>query len=143
MEPHRTTVGAKKTYGCVNMSDFLEKLKEKLQPNPTSLKNYKRMYAPKGLHTADRKGPLETAVLYDRVQVTPKSPYVVAKKSCEVKSVICSSAAQTLYTVIVDQLVCWWPVTGGRPLRESDLYTLCSSPSATQVPILIPILNLG
>ena len=69
VDAHRVTVGGKQTYGCVNMSDFLEKLQQKLEPNPTSLKNYRRMFAPRGLHKADPKGPLETAVLYDRVQV--------------------------------------------------------------------------
>ena len=64
------TVGGKQTYGCVNMSDFLEKLVGKLEPNPTSLRNFRRMYAPKGVHKVDPKGPLETSVLYDRVQVS-------------------------------------------------------------------------
>lgn len=71
MDAHRTTVGGKRTYGCVNMADFLQKLTEKLEPNPTSLRNFKRMYSPKGLHKVDSKAPLETSVLYDRVQVGP------------------------------------------------------------------------
>lgn len=70
VDAHRVTVGGKQTYGCVNMSDFLEKLVAKLEPNPTSLKNFRRMYSPKGVHEADPKGPLETSVLYNRVQVT-------------------------------------------------------------------------
>ena len=71
VDAHRTTVGGKRTYGCVNMADFLQKLIEKLEPNPTSLRNFKRMYSPKGLHKVDSKAPLETSVLYDRVQVGP------------------------------------------------------------------------
>ena len=69
VDPHRATIGGKSTYGCVNMSDFLEKLVEKLDPNPTSLRNFKRMYSEPTLKKAEPKGPLETAVLYDRAQV--------------------------------------------------------------------------
>ena len=68
------TVGGKQTYGCVNMSDFLDQLAAKLEPNPTSLKNFRRMYTPKGLHQVDSKSPLETSVLYDRVQVNFAEP---------------------------------------------------------------------
>ena len=81
VDPHRATIGGKSTYGCVNMSDFLEKLVEKLEPNPTSLRNFKRMYSEPTLKKADPKAPLETAVLYDRAQVlaqtcscTPPAP---------------------------------------------------------------------
>ncbi len=74
VDAHRVTVGGKQTYGCVNMSDFLNQLAAKLEPNPTSLKNFRRMYTPKGLHEVDPKGPLETSVLYDRVQVTGSLP---------------------------------------------------------------------
>ena len=69
MDPHRATIGGKSTYGCVNMSDFLEKLVEALEPNPTSLRNFKRMYSEPTLKKADPKAPLETAVLYNRAQV--------------------------------------------------------------------------
>ena len=69
VDAHRTTVGAKRTYGCVNMADFLEELTKRLEPNPVSMKNFKRMYSPKTLHKVEPNSPLETAVLYDRVQV--------------------------------------------------------------------------
>ena len=51
------------------MADFLEELTKRLEPNPISLKNFKRMYTPKTLHKVEPNSPLETAVLYDRVQV--------------------------------------------------------------------------
>ena len=69
VDPHRTTIGGKRTYGCVNMSDFLGKLVEQLEPNPTSLRNFKRMYSEPAPKKAEPKSPLETAVLYDRAQV--------------------------------------------------------------------------
>lgn len=61
-------MGGHRTYGCVNMNDFLEALTQKLEPNPTSLKNFRRMYTAPRPHKVDSKAPLETAVLYDRVQ---------------------------------------------------------------------------
>ena len=39
------------------MSDFLEKLVEALEPNPTSLRNFKRMYSEPTLKKADPKAP--------------------------------------------------------------------------------------
>ncbi|CAK0787699.1 hypothetical protein CVIRNUC_010921 [Coccomyxa viridis] len=77
VDPHRATIGGKSTYGCVNMSDFLEKLVEALEPNPTSLRNFKRMYSEPTLKKADPKAPLETAVLYDRAQGFLKGEHVV------------------------------------------------------------------
>ncbi len=35
VDPYRVTIGGKQTYGCVNMADFLDALREKLKPNPT------------------------------------------------------------------------------------------------------------
>ena len=89
MDAHRVTVGGKQTYGCVNMSDFLEKLEQQLEPNPTSLKNFRRMYAPRGLHKADPKGPLETAVLYDRVQVNHARHMLICTDGGKLISAIC------------------------------------------------------
>ena len=88
VDAHRVTVGGKQTYGCVNMSDFLNQLAAKLEPNPTSLKNFRRMYTPKGLHEVDPKGPLETSVLYDRVQVTGLLPERYASVSGQISGVV-------------------------------------------------------
>lgn len=71
VDPFRVTITGKKTYGCVNMADFLEALRKKLQPNPTVIENYRRMYVPKG--EPPRSGdeePIKAAVLYQDVQAS-------------------------------------------------------------------------
>jgi len=82
VDPFRVTVAGKKTFGCVNMADFLEALREKLQPNPMVIENYRRMYVPKG--EAPRSGddePIKAAVLYQNVQASSAASSTVPE-SC-------------------------------------------------------------
>lgn len=70
VDPFRVTVAGKKTYGCINMADFLSVLHEKLKPNPTVIENFNRMYVPEGApRNGDPDEPIRAAVLYHKVQV--------------------------------------------------------------------------
>ncbi len=71
VDPFRVTIAGKKTYGCINMEDFLNALREKLKPNPTVIDNYRRMFVP--LAEPVRGAPdeqIKAAVLYNDVQVS-------------------------------------------------------------------------
>ncbi len=70
VDPFRVTVAGKKEFGCVNMGDFLDALREKLQPNPTVIDNYRRMFIPEAEPlTKGPEEPIKAAVLYHNVQV--------------------------------------------------------------------------
>lgn len=72
VDPFRVTIAGKKTYGCINMGDFLNALREKLKPNPTVIENYCRMFVPQAEPV--RGGPdeqIKAAVLYRDIQASP------------------------------------------------------------------------
>ncbi|CAL8464627.1 g4162 [Coccomyxa elongata] len=78
VDPFRVTIAGKKTYGCINMGDFLNALREKLKPNPTVIDNYRRMFVPQAEPV--RGGPdeqIKAAVLYRDVQQFLTSDHVV------------------------------------------------------------------
>lgn len=73
VDPFRVTVAGKKEFGCVNMGDFLDALREKLQPNPTVIENHRRMFVPEAEPLrGEQDEPIKAAVLYHDVQVMLK-----------------------------------------------------------------------
>jgi pyruvate decarboxylase len=75
VDPFRVTIAGKETYGCVNMADFLDALREALKPNPIVIENFRRMYVPLSAPPRDGpEAPVKTAVLYHEVQVGLGTP---------------------------------------------------------------------
>ncbi|KAL3146995.1 Pyruvate decarboxylase 2 [Trebouxia sp. C0009 RCD-2024] len=67
--PRRVTVAGKRTFGCVNMAEFLPLLAGKLTPNDTTFQAFKRTYVGVGrMPSNGRDAPLKGKLLYSHLQ---------------------------------------------------------------------------
>lgn len=70
VNPDRVFVCGKAEFGCVLMKDFVEKLAEKITPNPNSFDNFKRINIPDGVLPSSEAGsPLRVNILFKHIQV--------------------------------------------------------------------------
>lgn len=70
VNPDRVMVCGKAEFGCVLMKDFLELLAERVNRNPNSFDNYKRIYVPDGEVPKSEAGePLRVNILFKHIQV--------------------------------------------------------------------------
>lgn len=74
VDQRRVTVAGKRTFGCVNMTEFLPLLAGELQPNDTTFQAFKRTYVGMGrVPTNGKDAPLKGKLLYSHLQVTCSS----------------------------------------------------------------------
>jgi pyruvate decarboxylase len=69
LEDNRVTILDGKTFGCINVEDFLEALAKVVPPNDSAVVNYRRMFVPLSLPEQQAPDePLKTIVLMKHVQ---------------------------------------------------------------------------
>ena len=65
IDARRVTVGGKRTFGCINMAEFLVKLAKELKPNDSVWQSFKRTYVGPGkVPSNGKEGPLKGKILY-------------------------------------------------------------------------------
>ena len=70
VDHRRVKVGGTKTFGCVNMGEFLPALTKKLKPNDKVWQSWKRTYlGPGKVPSAGENEPLKGRILYEHLQV--------------------------------------------------------------------------
>lgn len=70
VDSRRVTVQGSKTFGCVNMADFLPALTTELKPNDNVFQSWQRTYVGPGkVPSASEDAPIKGRLLYSHLQV--------------------------------------------------------------------------
>lgn len=70
IDPRRVTVQGTKTFGCVNMAEFLPELAKELKANDHVFQSWKRTYlGPGKVPSAGEDAPIKGRLLYSHLQV--------------------------------------------------------------------------
>lgn len=83
VDPRRVKVGGKRTFGCVNMAEFLPALAKELKPNDKVWHSWKRTYlGPGKVPSAGENEPIKGRILYEHLQARQTSSHLVCSSHC-------------------------------------------------------------